>query len=538
MLLALSLLIPATAMAQEWRYRVRPGDNLWDLAHKYVRDDVSWEQLRAHNNVEDPLRLVPGSVLSFPVAWLRRQPAHAVVVAVAGDITASRNGRFDDIFTPVEGQRLGVGTALRTGPDASLTLEFADGSRLQLHGDSELHLDRLTSYGATGMVDTRLRLPRGRATSHVTRSRGPASHYIVETPGMMSSVRGTEFRVGTDGARSRSEVVGGVVQVSGGNRSVLVHKGHGTVLGEDGRPQPPVKLLPAPDLSAWPALVERMPATLSWPAIEGAVAYRLQASVHPDFRTLVLDRVSEGPQAAFDVRSEGDIHVRVRAIDRHGLEGLDAATTVQVAAQPAPPFAISPAMGGSVAGPRPRLRWTESEAPGIRYRVQLDAAGNGFDAPLASTGNLRRTEYRVPSDLPPGEYVWRVGATSDEGKEGPWSDPIPFTLLPPGEGPGVEAAAANGALEVRWRQGDEGQQYRFQLSRKPDFSVVEAEHLLEDNGIVLPGLRGGTWYMRVRAVDSDGYEHPWGQVQMVKLGCVPCRILAGAGGAALLLLAL
>lgn len=144
----------------------------------------------------------------------------------------------------------------------------------------------------------------------------------------------------------------------------------------------------------------------------------------------------------------------------------------------------------------------------------------------------------MPSDLPPGEYVWRVGATSDEGKEGPWSDPIPFTLLPPGEGPGVEAAAANGALEVRWRQGDEGQQYRFQLSRKPDFSVVEAEHLLEDNGIVLPGLRGGTWYMRVRAVDSDGYEHPWGQVQMVKLGCVPCRILAGAGGAALLLLAL
>ena len=121
-------------------------------------------------------------------------------------------------------------------------------------------------------------------------------------------------RVGTDGARSRSEVVEGTVDVSGGGARVRVAAGRGTV-GDGGRPAPPVPLLPAPDLSTWPAGIERMPATLAWPAIQGARGYRLQVSAHADFRTLLQDEVVDAPQAALDVRSEGRAFARVRAID-------------------------------------------------------------------------------------------------------------------------------------------------------------------------------------------------------------------------------
>lgn len=527
----------APAMAQDWQYRVRPGDTVWDLARKHMRQDVPWERLQAHNAVEDPLRLVPGSVMAFPVRWLRQQPAQAVVVAASGAAEASRTGRFDDAVAATEGLRLGVGAALRTPAGGSLTVEFADGSRLQLHGGSELHFDRLSAYGTTGMVDTRLRLPRGRASSHVRPSRGPGSRYEIESPGMMSSVRGTEFRVGSDGTRSRSEVVEGRVQVSGGGGSVLVRPGRGTATGDDGRPVPPIPLLPAPDASAWPGEIERMPATLSWPAIEGARAYRLQASAHEDFRTLLQDEVFDTAQGVLRVRSGGAIAVRVRGIDAHGLEGFDATARVMVAAQPAPPFAIAPAEGADAHVPRPRFRWTASEDDSLRYRLQVDV-DDAFAAPLVDAGDLRRTEHRVAADLPPGEYAWRIGATDADGRHGPWSDPIRFTLHPPGEGPGVDAAAADGVLQVRWRQGDEGQRYRFQLSRDAAFDQVAVERVLDDNAIDLPDLRAGTWYMRVRAIDSDGYEHPYGPVQVAKVGCLPCRILAGAGGAVLILLVL
>lgn len=540
MLATLFLLVTTSlsaAQAQEWRYRVRPGDTVWDLAHKYVRHDLAWEQLQAHNRIQDPLRLVPGSVMLFPVAWLRQQPAQAQVVAVSGAAQASRNGDFSDATAVAEGLRLATGAALRTPSEASLTLEFADGSRLQLHGESELHLDRLSAYGDTGMVDTRLRMPRGRASSKVQRSRGPGSGYVIETPGMMSSVRGTEFRVGSDGTHSRSEVVEGDVQVSGGGGSVRVRAGRGTVAGDNGRPIAPVPLLAAPDLSAWPVDIDRMPATLQWPAIPGATAYRLQASAHDDFRTLLQDSRVDAAAATLVFRSEGEVFIRVRAIDGNGLEGLDTVVRALVAAQPAPPFALAPVAGGDAVGPRPRLRWTGAEQDGLRYRVQVDAATGDFSAPLVSIQDLRREELRT-AELAPGQYSWRVGATAADGRQGPWGDPQPFTLHPPGAGPGVEAASADGVLQVRWRKGDDGQRYRFQLSRKPAFQDVVVDRVLDDNAIDLPDLRAGTWYMRVAAVDSDDYEHPFGPVQVAKVGCLPCRILSGAGGAALILLAL
>lgn len=527
----------APAQAQEWRYRVRPGDTTWDLARKYLRADVPWQRLAEHNRIEDPLRLAPGSMMRLPVAWLRQQPARARVIAVSGHAVASRSGSFDDAVTVTEGLSLGAGAALRTPAGASLTIEFADGSRLQLHADSELHLDRLGAYGATGMVDTRLRLPRGRAMSHVQRSRGPASRYVVEAPDMTSSVRGTGFRVGVDGQRSRSEVVEGIVQVSAGGGDVRVAAGHGTMADTGGRPTAPVPLLPAPDLAGWPARIERIPATLRWPAVAGAMGYRLQASAHEDFRTLLQDSVHDDASAGLDPGAEGPMFLRVRAIDAAGLEGLDATVRVTVAAQPAPPFAIAPVDGADAAGPRPRLRWTRAEGRPLRYRVQVAPASAGFDAPVYAREGIDGTELRIGRDLPPGGYAWRIGATDDRGQPGPWSDPMHFRLHDPGQGPGVETASTDGVLQVRWRSGDDGQRYRFQLSRKPGFERIQLDRVVDANTIDLPGLRAGTWYMRVAAVDSDGYEHAFGPVQVAKVGCMPCRWF-GSAGAVLLLLAL
>lgn len=527
----------APAQAQDWNYRVRPGDTAWDLARKYLRADVPWQRLLEHNQLQDPLRLEPGSLLRLPVAWLRQQPARARVIAVSGGALASRSGTFDDAVAVTEGLSLGAGAALRTPADASLTIEFADGSRLQLHADSELHLDRLSAYGATGMVDTRLRLPRGRAMNQVQRRRGPASRYIVETPDMTSSVRGTGFRVGADGHHSRSEVVEGSVQVSAGGGSVRVAAGHGTVAGADARPAAPAPLLPAPELGGWPARIVRIPATLRWPAVAGAAGYRLQASAHEDFRTLLQDSLHDDSAATLDPGAEGPVFVRVRAIDPAGLEGLDATARVTVAAQPAPPFAIAPIDGADAAGPHPRLRWTDAESHRLRYRVQVTPASAGFDAPAYAREDIDATELRISRALPPGEYLWRIAATDDRGRVGPWSDPLRFRLTGPGQGPGVETARADGMLQVRWSDGGDGQRYRFQLSREPGFQRIQLDRVVDTSSIDLPGLRAGTWYMRVAHVDSDGYEHPFGPVQLAKVGCLPCRWL-GSAGAVMLLLAL
>lgn len=538
LLVLLACLPPALADGADWHYRVRPGDTVWDLARAYLRDDVPWQRLQERNDIADPQRLTPGTRMAFPVDWLRVRPAKARVVAVEGEASASVRGDFSDARPVAADMLLDAGAALRTAAGASLTLGFADGSQLQLQGDSELHLDRLRAYGRTGMVDTRLRLPRGRATSHAARSRGPASRFIVETPGLMSSVRGTAFRMATnDDGRSRSEVVEGRVDVSGGGRQVLVAAGRGTIGDGGGAPIVPVPLLAAPDLARWPERLDRLSTPLSWPPLDAAHGYRLQLSAHEDFRTLLQESVVEQPQATLRAGVEGRVFARVRAIDGHGLEGLDAMRAIEIAAQPAPPFVVAPVDGGSAAGPRPRFRWTAS-ADAASYRVQVARTAD-FAEPLLSETGLRGSAHRAPVDLPDGEYFWRVGATDARGRDGPYGDAVRFTLRPADAGPELGADARDGALQVGWQaSGEDGQRYRFQASRKADFTTIAVDREVEGNAITLPDLRSGTWHLRVQPLDDDGYAHPFGPTQTIKLGCLPCRLLAGAGGAALLLLAL
>lgn len=528
--LLLAVLGSTAASAQEWHYRVRPGDTIWDLTRAYLRQDIRWQRLQAHNDVDDPWQMTPGTQLRIPVAWLRVQPAKATVIALHGEATAAPANAPADLTPVAPDMRVGAGTVLRTAADANLTLRFADGSRLQLHGDSELRLDKLSAYGATGMVDTRMRLIRGRATNSVERARGPASRFVLDTPGTMATVRGTEFRIGRDASHTRSEVLDGRVRVSGGGRGVLLDAGQGTLNDHDNRPLPASPLLPPPDLSGWPDELQRMPAAVDWPAVDGAAGYRLQVGADPEFLSLLQDKLVDAPRAEVVVPGDGDFHARVRAVDAHGLEGHDAVRGFRIAAQPAPPFAISPAQDGDVAGPRPRFRWTRSEGD-MRYRLQVDR-DPAFPAPLIDLEGLRHGDRRAPEALPPGEYYWRVGATDASGKHGPFGDPVRFALHEAEPGPAIGADDVDrdkGDLHVRWPAGGDDQRYRFQLSRDADFATIELERTLDENQIALPGLRSGTWYMRTQLVDSDGYAHPFGPVQSVKIGCLPCRILLGAG---------
>ncbi|MGY0613135.1 FecR domain-containing protein [Luteimonas sp. A501] len=534
-LLALfAMLASLDVAAQEWRYRVRPGDNVWDLARAHMRPDVPWQQLQALNGVDDPYRLEPGSVMRFPLAWLRVQPAKARVVAVSGSISVYADEASGVAVPATVDQMLGAGTMLRTASDASLTLEFADGSRLQLLADSELHLDRLSAWGRTGMVDTRLRLPRGRTSHDVKPGRGPGSHFSVESPGLMTSVRGTGFRVASDGEASRSEVYRGRVDVEGGGRRVQVGAGLGTH-GDAGQgPITPVPLLPAPDLVRLPDTVQWIPAELAWAPLPGARGYRLQASSHDDFRTLLQDVRVDAAAARLDVQAAGTVHVRVRGIDERGLEGLDAVRVLQIAAQPGPPFTVSPGVDSEVAGPRPRLRWTASEGA-ASYRVQVARTADFSDL-LVDREEVTAVELRTPVELEPDTYYWRIGAVDATGRRGPFGDPVPFAVRAADAPPMPTADRDGKILQVGWQSAGEGQRYRFQLSRKADFSTLAEEHLVDENLIALPDIGTGTWHMRVQVVESDGYAHPVGPTQALKVGCGACRVLLGIAAAVLIVL--
>lgn len=534
LLLALvSACVPA--FAEDWVYRVRPGDTLWDLGGAYLKPGVDWHRLQQHNRIADPYRLTPGSRLRFPLTWLRQQPAQARVVALVGKATAVTSAGAE---RPVsEGMELGTGSRLLTALGASLSLQFADGSRLRLRESSELILDRLTRYGRTGMVDTRLRLQRGRIGNEVSHLRGPGAQFIVDTPTASSAVRGTRFRIHTGERGTQAEVLDGRVAVTAGQRATLLKPGFGTrAQAGDADPLLPIALLPAPDLSSIAAEQDSVRPQFTWPAIDGASGYRILISRHPDFAALVADLAATAPLLTAPVLEPGQYHLRVSAVDAHGLEGRETETGFRIEGNPVPPYAVAPSAGSQVRQNRPALRWTQApDAHRYRYEVADNAE---FRDPIAQGGDVRGEAITVAEPLAPGAYYWRVGSIDAQGKKGPFGDAIEFTVRPLDPIDDIDLdqdnAKADG-ITFHWRAGQPGQRYRFQMSRSPSFERLGVDEWVDQAEITLPKLAGGTWYLRAQAIDVDGEVGEFAPAQKIKLPCRLCRVGAGAGALLILL---
>lgn len=543
--LCITVLIAVTACASsafaapaDWNYRVRPGDNLWDLAARYLKPDVPWQKLQEHNQVADPMHLPPGSTMHFPVDWLRQGPAPATVVAVLGHATAKPTGNAPAL--PVTtGMAVSYGTELDTEADTSLTLQLADGSRVLLQANSALVLDRLSAYGRTGMVDTRMRLKRGRVNSDVTPLNGSAARFTVSTPNTISSVRGTHFRVVADDSdgSARTEVVGGHVDVGNDSRHVMVNGGRGVATAAAGKPGQPQELLPAPSVDCPTQPVAQSPAPIQWKPLDRAAHYRVQVAPSDRFEALVLDTVVDGTQATLPALPDGAHAFRVRGIDADRMEGLDTTCTFIIAAHPQPPLIIEPQPNTKVRATRPEFRWTESvEAESYAWQLASDA---DFSQLLASNDKVSGGDVRAPHALPYGHYVWRIASRDKDGKLGPYTAAMPFDLVP--EPPAPEPGAPkhqHGDFVLSWPEGTPGQRYHVQLARKADFSDMAVDETVDKPEISLRKLSHGKWYARVQTIEPDGYAGSWGAVQRTRVPCAACRWVAAGGGVVLLYLIL
>jgi hypothetical protein len=527
--IALHAQVPAAAI-DDRLHRVAPGDTLIALARAHLDRAHGWRGLQRLNGVADPRRLQPGRLLRFPLAWLKAEPALAEALHVRGEVTFERAGAGAQAVQP--GAPLQTGDVLRAGSESSLTLRFADGARLLLRPDSTLRLARLLQRPAGGGADTGLRLDRGSADSRVPplapspNGGGGARRYEITTPTVHLGVRGTEFRTRVDAsdATTHVEVIEGQVAADSGGGTGRAEQrlaaGQGAVAARGVRGLASASLALPPDLTAVAQTVERVPLRLAWVARDGVTSWHAQVvdPEHPD--RLLLDGRFDNPAARWPDLPDGRYELRVRAVGPAGLEGLDAHRSFVLKARPFPPFTTQPRAGATVRGDGVRFGWTRAEAI-ASYRLQLarldpdaDAAAADFGSPLAD----RRTRDTGTHDeaLPPGRYAWRVASVRGDGDQGPFGDPLPFTLRPLPPAPVLqEPQVSDTALVLRWPAGEPGDRYELQLAAEDSFSTLL--HTLEtrEPEAALPRPGPGRYYVRVRSIDTDGIAGPYGGAQQI-----------------------
>jgi len=501
----------AAAADADWRYRIVRGGTLITLTDAWLAPPRTWRDLQKLNRVPDPLRLMPGSTLRMPVAWLRREASVAEAVFVKGDVQRQRGAAGEALAA---GATLQSGDRIRTGAQSSASLRFADGSRLLIPPESEVTLEQLLVLGRGALPAVRLNLAKGGADNRVAPNAQRVPLYELRTPHVNLGVRGTEFRVQAAEGASRMQVLSGAVHADGLGPDVATGQG----LLAEGSARSVAPLLPAPDLAALPRTAERLPLRLTWgPSPAGAVAWRAQLYAKGDFDRLLLDaRVSEPAAAWPEARelADGDYTLRLRGIDAHGQEGAAADAVVQLQARPEPPFIQAPAEGAVSYNGGMAFAWTRNTAaPDVRLQVARDA---GFEdlalqpPPIASAAFEAR--------LPDGVYHWRIASVEAGGRAGPFGDAQRFEIQPPPPAPPpAEPEVSGDQLKLRWRADAGVVRYELEWAKAETFDGADVQRFSADKPeVVLPKPSPGKYFLRARAFNAAGASGPWSQTQMIE----------------------
>jgi hypothetical protein len=527
---------------ESWLYRIQRGDTLIGLHGRLLKPEADWRVVQRLNRVADPHRLMPGSTLRIPLALLREEPERAEVLQLHGQAWIERSGGAREPLAAAAA--LQSGDVIGTGAQSSLSLRFADGSRAQLGPHGRLQLQRHVKLGASGRTNTQLRLesggaevqvapaPAGQAVEPMPQRAGPRpthaappalppAPFELRTPVVNLGVRGTEFRARVDAERTLAEVTQG--RVTAGEQGV--EAGFGVVATASGV-APPRALLPAPDLSALPARVERVPLQLVLPRSQGAARWRAQvfgaAAPGHAGAPLLLEGLFEQPLAAWsDDLPDGRYELRVRAADADGIEGLAASAPFTLKARPEPPFLLRPRAGDKLVDESVTLAWARNPEA-ARYRLQV-AGDSGFTAPTVQRDDLTATELSVA--LPLGTHHWRVGSVRADGDAGPWGDPQVFerTARPPPPPPPAAPAAnaprpAAEGLQFSWAASPvPGASYQVQIARDAAFTQIVRDERTSRTDFVLPEPAPGVYHLRVRTIGVDGRAGSFGAAQQVEV---------------------
>ena len=484
---------------------VAQGDTLIGLGEKLLQEPGRWPVVQRLNAVADPYRMPVGRSLRIPVYLLRQVPRAARVVHVRGGVAADGKPLVID-------QTVQAGTRLTTADASFMTLELPDGSRLTLQPQSDVHIDSLHGYVGTDDVQrASFNVRQGRIETDVAPQSGPAARYRIHTPTAIIGVRGTSFRVAGSAEQTLAEMRSGSVAVSGARpgRAVPLDAGFGMVARAGERPQAPVPLLAPPDLAETARLYERPLMKVQLAPVAGAVAYRAQVASDAGFGRIVAEARAAVPDLKIAGLDDGDYILRVRAVDSRGLEGKDADLPIRLKARPEPPFINAPRPGGKANAGAVDFAWAKvGEAGSYRWQIARDA---DFTDLVINQDSVEGTG--ASTALEAGSYHWRLANTRPDGDRGPWGDPVALTVRPPMAAVPAPAFDENNML-FAWG-GEPGQRFDYEFADDEAFSRIVAKGTVDQPELVLPKPAAGAYYLRVRAIDPDGFVGGFSGAQQV-----------------------
>jgi len=494
--------------SEDWHYTLRPGDTLQSVSKNLLNRQHSWTDLVHHNQIDQTDSLEPGSIISIPMHWLKHQPQPASVISISGSAQIKRSGKTQFKVLKQNMQiRVGDEVTTRKG---NVLIEFADKSTIRLEEQSSLLFNRLSHYGKTGMVDTRLRLKQGKLSTEVT-PLVKGSRYEISTPSAVAAVRGTQFRLESNDNETKLEVVRGEVSFSGQHGSINVETGQGAIIRKASAliERSLLPLAPKPDFAE--PTIKELPLTLNWVAQKDAQEYRFQLTDDKNQKKLVEIKHASKPVLKLDQIQNGDYKLTMRALNKQGFGGLDSISNLKVDIATEVPKLLSPADNSVIKVNSPTFSW-KVQNPSILSRLII-AYDQEFKNIAQEFDFNANSIMELSSPLNPGIYYWQVKAIAKNSTQST-SNIRKFDLK--GILPEIRILSVNyvgDQVGLFWNKLDNVQGYILQVSDSNRFKTILKEQTLRKSRAHLKLKTGKSYFARVKAVGSPLYVSKFGPIK-------------------------
>lgn len=491
--------------AAEWVYTLRPGETFPRALNGLLAKAYSSQQLAAYNRLKSPAELKAGDSLKIPMNWLAHQPEPATVVGITGQGQVQHFGTTSrEPLRPQQILRVGDQVFIQQG---NATIRLADESVIRLDAATHMVFNRLTQFGRTGMVDTRLRLERGKLSTEVTPLVDQGARFEVETPSAIAAVRGTAFALQTQPGATRLQVTKGIVAFGPPGQTRQIPAGYSATVLTRGAGSMDIRKLPsAPRVSALAASINRLPATLSW-ADDGAQTHQIDVYDKSTGHRVVSEQ-TDARDFTLNYLDNGSYNVHVAALTSRGVVGMPNNQSVDISLRASAAKNLNPGADARLDDDMPEFRW---QFKGNNEVGRIEIAETDNFADVIATSEWAPDNTALPSRaLSPGQYYWRV-VTEAGGNSVATSEPIRFVIngtLPPARI--VNVNYIDSQVRIFWQSVDTAKDYRLQLSEDPSFENIVKEATVSGTTAALRLIPGRRYFVRLKALSEGPLASRWG----------------------------
>ncbi|MDD4913164.1 MAG: FecR domain-containing protein [Sideroxydans sp.] len=403
--------------APDFVYEVKPGDTLSKLSHDLLAETARWKDVAAYNKLKDPHRITPKQVLRIKQPWMKTPTVSALPLSVLKVEGVSGAATVDGRALKL-GDEVPVGAKLATPAEAALSLRLPDGSLVNLMENSQLEVEKL-DVQAGERFSSLFRLVTGQIEAFKRKYPEGQANMSVRAKTATIGVRGTRFRMRQDDQNTYAEIEEGLVGLDAVNRpTVLVLAGGYGAVSDGVRAVEAIPLLPAPTFPKLPSVFDMPFVEWTMPELSGSIGFIGELARNETFSNRLVTVRGDGRKIRLNELPNGEYWMRLRAVDKNGLQGTEAKVAFKVNA----PVRKFPMTKTYISGETLQLRWV-GRKESASYQVQV-ADNLQFQRNLLDV-NTDRNVIEIPRPKS-GRYFMRVRQMYGPGQSVEWDVPSMF----------------------------------------------------------------------------------------------------------------